>query len=120
MTHVFVSRVPEGNGACYYQLQPFATLTALGAALLLLYFSHVKMNNLVLSLVNYYCKIFSVPYGAVKGIAASQPLLTKGLHGDSVFYLHLRHISSLNVETGSGCAFSSEVFIGFVCCRMGG
>ena len=119
-TGVFVSRVPEGNGACYYQLQPFATLTALGAALLLLYFSHVKMNNLVLSLVNYYCKIFSVPYGAVKGIAASQPLLTKGLHGDSVFYLHLRHISSLNVETGSGCAFSSEVFIGFVCCRMGG
>ena len=120
VTHVFVSRVPEGNGACYYQLQPFATLTALGAALLLLYFSHVKMNNLVLSLVNYYCKIFSVPYGAVKGIAASQPLLTKGLHGDSVFYLHLHHISSLNFETGSGCAFSPEVFIGFVCCRMGG
>ena len=83
VTDVFVSRVPEGNGACYYQLQPFATLTALGAALLLLYFSHVKMNNLVLSLVNYYCKIFNVPYGAVKGIAASQPLLTKGLHGDS-------------------------------------
>ena len=83
VTHVFVSRVPEGNGACYYQLQPFATLTTLGGALLLLYLSHVKMNNLVLSLVNYYCKIFSVPYGAVKGIAASQPLLTKGLHGDS-------------------------------------
>ena len=120
VTDVFVSRVPEGNGACYYQLQPFATLTALGAALLLLYFSHVKMNNLVLSLVNYYCNIFNMPYGAVKGIAASQPLLTKGLHGDSMFYLHLHHISSLNVETGSGCAFSSEVFIGFVCCRMGG
>lgn len=83
VTHVFVSRVPEGNGACYYQLQPFATLTALGGALLLLYFSHVKMNNLVLSLVNYYCNIFNMPYGAVKGIAASQPLLTKGLHGDS-------------------------------------
>ena len=83
VTDVFVSRVPEGNGACYYQLQPFATLTALGAALLLLYFSHVKMNNLVLSLVNYYCNIFNMPYGAVKGIAASQPLLTKGLHGDS-------------------------------------
>ncbi|CAL1149405.1 unnamed protein product [Cladocopium goreaui] len=99
-TGVFVSRVPEGNGAWYYQLQPFPTLTALGAALLLLYFSHVKMNNLVLSLVNYYCKIFNVPYGAVKGIAASQPLLTKGLHGDSMFYLHLHHISSLNVETG--------------------
>ena len=73
----------SGNGACYYQLVPVATLTALGAALLLLYLTHVKMNNLVLSLVNYYCKIFSVPYGAVKGIAASQPLLTKGLHGDS-------------------------------------
>ena len=79
VTNVFVSRLPEGNGACYYQLQPFATLAALGAPLVLLYLTHVKMNNLVQSLLS----IFNVPYRAVEGTAASQPLLTDGLHGDS-------------------------------------
>ena len=118
VTHVFVSRVPEGNGACYYQLQPFATLTALGAALLLLYFSHVKMNNLVLSLVNYYCNIFNMPYGAVKGIAASQPLLTKGLHGDSdVLPSPYQQLEFRNRKRL--CIFARSIFFGFGCCCLG-
>lgn len=88
VTDIFVSRMPEeseGNGACYYQLVPSATLTALGAALLLLYFTHVKMKNLVLSLAHgdyLHCKISNVPYRAVAGTAVSQLLLTKGLPGD--------------------------------------
>ena len=118
VTDVFVSRVPEGNGACYYQLQPFATLTALGAALLLLYFSHVKMNNLVLSLVNYYCNIFNMPYGAVKGIAASQPLLTKGLHGDSdVLPSPYQQLEFRNRKRL--CIFARSIFFGFGCCCLG-
>eukprot|EP00435_Cladocopium_sp_Y103_P065638 s114_g27.t1 len=85
-TEVFVSRVPERNSACYFQLAPFATLTALGVPLLLLHFAHAKMNSLVLSLVHgdyLYCKISHVPYLAVKGTAAPHFLLTNGLHGDS-------------------------------------
>eukprot|EP00435_Cladocopium_sp_Y103_P069877 s114_g34.t1 len=85
-TGVFVSRVPDGTGACFYQTQLFATVTVWGAPLFLLYLTHIKMNNLVLSFVksdNLYCKIFNVPYRAVEGAAASQPFLTKGLHGDS-------------------------------------
>ena len=86
VTDVYVSRVPERNGACYYQLVPVATLTALGAALLLLYLTHVKMNNLVLSLAHgdyLHCKISNVPYRAAQGTAASHLLLAKGVREDS-------------------------------------
>eukprot|EP00435_Cladocopium_sp_Y103_P071147 s114_g36.t2 len=86
VTDVFVSRVPERNGACYYQLGPLAALTALGAPLFLLGLTHIKLNNVVLSLVQgdyLYCKIFNAPFRAVKGTAASHLLLAKGFCVDS-------------------------------------
>lgn len=84
-TNVFISRVPEQNGTCFYQFAPSATLKVLSVQLLLLYLAHVKLNNLLLSLVNgdyLYYKTFDVFYQVVKDTAPSHPFLTQASHGD--------------------------------------
>jgi len=118
VTDVYVSRVPERNGACYYQLVPVATLTALGAALLLLYLTHVKMKNLVLSLAHgdyLHYKILNVPCRAAQGTAASHLLLTKGLPGDfNVVPAPHQQLPFRNVNRWRICARSLRYFYDFM------
>ena len=83
---VFIAR--ETNGACFYQLKPIQTFTALGTPLLLLSLTHFKLKNLMLSVVKgdfLYYKSYDVPYRVVKATAAEDPLLTTGLRGDPGF-----------------------------------
>eukprot|EP00435_Cladocopium_sp_Y103_P034335 s3075_g8.t2 len=86
---VFIARVStESNDACFYQLKPIETFTALATPLLLLSLTHFKLKNLMLSVVNgdfLYYKAYDVPYRVVKGAAAENPLLTTGLRGDPGF-----------------------------------
>eukprot|EP00435_Cladocopium_sp_Y103_P026400 s3075_g6.t1 len=83
---VFIARVStETNDACFYELKPIETFTALGTPLLLLSLTHFKLKNLMLSVVNgdfLYYKAYDVPYRVVKATAAVNPLLTTGLCGD--------------------------------------
>jgi len=117
-TQVFISKIPEGSGACYYQLAPFATLTALGVPLLLLYLTHVKMKNLVLSLAHgdyLHYKILNVPCRAAQGTAASHLLLTKGLPGDfNVVPAPHQQLPFRNVNRWRICARSLRYFYDFM------
>ena len=122
---VFIARVStETNGACFYQLKPIQTFTALGTPLLLLSLSHFKLKNLMLSVVNgdfLYYKSYDVPYRVVKATAAETPLLTTGLRGDPGFpaapyqQLTFREMSRLSQMTRNILRVYTFIVMFFIC-----
>ena len=126
---VFIARVStETNSACFYQLKPIQTFTALGTPLLLLSLTHFKLKNLMLSVVNgdfLYYKSYDVPYRVVKATAAEDTLLTTGLRGDPGFpaapyqQLTFREMSNMSVVTKSVLLQVYTLIVIFFICPFG-
>jgi len=124
---VFIAKVPEAQGACYYRLGLLDTLTALITPVTLLQLAHFKLANLKLSIVNgdyLYFEMYDVPYRVVKATAASHPLLVMGLRGDQGFPSAPCHqLNFQDMKILSNCALVLKLFwfafLWFYACPLG-